>query len=159
MANQDLSFSENSKNYLSKLSSVFTDQILIQVEKLSLHLYEIWEAERNLFICGNGGSAANAIHMANDFHYGAGACGNPPYTKGLKVEALSANTGVITCLANDIGYENIYSHQLHNKANPGDLLIVLSGSGNSKNICNVLDMANKKMFFLMQFWVLMVENH
>ena len=124
---------------------------MIQVEKLAIHLRKIWQEERNLFICGNGGSAANAIHLANDFHYGVGACGNPPYTKGLKVEALPANAGVITCLGNDIGYENIYSHQLNNKATTGDLLIVLSGSGNSKIYVMFSKLQMKKMFFLMQF--------
>jgi D-sedoheptulose 7-phosphate isomerase len=147
MKNQKSNFSKDSKKYLNQLNLIFSDQILIQVEKLAIHLRKIWQEERNLFICGNGGSAANAIHLANDFHYGVGACGNPPYTKGLKVEALPANAGVITCLGNDIGYENIYSHQLNNKATTGDLLIVLSGSGNSKNICNVLETANEKNVF------------
>ena len=147
MKNQKSNFSKDSKKYLNKLSLIFSDQILIQVEKLAIHLRKIWQEERNLYICGNGGSAANAIHLANDFHYGVGACGEAPYTKGLKVEALPANSGVITCLGNDIGYENIYSHQLNNKASPGDLLIVLSGSGNSQNICNVLETASKKGVF------------
>ena len=115
MKNQKSNFSKDSKKYLNQLNLIFSDQILIQVEKLAIHLRKIWQEERNLFICGNGGSAANAIHLANDFHYGVGACGNPPYTKGLKVEALPANAGVITCLGNDIGYENIYSHQLNNR--------------------------------------------
>ena len=147
MENQKTNFSKDAKKYLDQLRDIFSDQILAKVEKLSSHLYQIWEEERNLFICGNGGSAANAIHMANDFHYGIGACGEPPQTKGLKVEALTANTGVVTCLANDIGYENIFSHQLTNKARPGDLLIVLSGSGNSKNICNALETAKKNKVY------------
>ena len=62
---------------------------------------------------------------------------------GLRVEALSANSGVITCLANDTGYENIYSHQLEVKSKKGDLLIALSGSGNSSNIIKALKTANK----------------
>jgi D-sedoheptulose 7-phosphate isomerase len=63
--------------------------------------------------------------------------------KGFNIEALPANTSVITCLANDIGYENIYSEQLRVKGSRGDILIVLSGSGNSKNILNVLKIAKK----------------
>ena len=61
---------------------------------------------------------------------------------GLNVESLSSNVAVITCLANDIGYENIYSEQIKNKGKKGDLLIVLSGSGNSKNILKALKVAN-----------------
>jgi D-sedoheptulose 7-phosphate isomerase len=55
---------------------------------------------------------------------------------------LSSNAAVITCLANDIGYENIYSEQLRVKANQGDVLIALSGSGNSQNIVNAINMGN-----------------
>ena len=98
---------------------------------------------RNVFICGNGGSAANAIHIANDLHYGIGACGPGKKLPGLRIEALSANTGIITCLANDTGYENIYAHQLEVKAQKEDILIVLSGSGNSPNIVKALEIANK----------------
>ena len=61
---------------------------------------------------------------------------------GLRVEALPANAGVITCLANDTGYENIYAHQLQVKGRPGDLLIALSGSGNSPNIVKALEIAS-----------------
>ena len=114
-----------------------------QIEKLANHLLRCWKSEKNIFICGNGGSAANAIHIANDLHYGAGACGSSPSIKGLRVEALTSNSAVITCLGNDIGYENIFSHQLNNKAAKGDLLIVLSGSGNSRNIMNALLVAKE----------------
>ena len=61
----------------------------------------------------------------------------------MKVESLVSNSGVLTCLANDIGYENIFSEQLRVKGSKGDILIVLSGSGNSKNIINVLKVAKK----------------
>ena len=74
-------------------------------------------------------------------HYGLGVNANRD-GKGLKVEALPANSAVITCLANDTGYENIFSHQLRVKAKKDDLLIVLSGSGNSPNIVNVLKEGN-----------------
>ena len=92
-----------------------------------------------IYICGNGGSAANAIHMANDFTYGYCEA-----HRRFNVEALSANSSVLTCLANDIGYENIYSHQVENKADKKDLLIVLSGSGNSPNIIRAVEAARNK---------------
>ena len=56
----------------------------------------------------------------------------------MRVEALPANTGIITCLANDTGYENIYSNQLKVRANQDDILVALSGSGNSGNIVNAI---------------------
>ena len=83
------------------------------------------------------------MHMANDFHFGIGSCGPGPKLPGLRVDALPANAGVITCLANDTGYDNIYSHQLEVKGRQGDLLIVLSGSGNSANVVRALKTAIK----------------
>ena len=136
-------FQTSSLVYINSLSTLFTKDVINNIEKLAHHLLKIWREERNVFICGNGGSAANAIHIANDFHYGVGACGNPPIIKGLKVEALTANSGILTCLSNDIGYENIFSHQIETKANKDDLLIVLSGSGNSENICKALKKASE----------------
>ena len=61
----------------------------------------------------------------------------------MRVEALSANTSVITCLANDIGYEEIYSVQIETKGRKGDVLLVLSGSGNSPNIVRALEAGKK----------------
>ena len=132
-----------SSNYLDTLHSSFNEDIFIKVEKLASHLKKVWKEGKNIYICGNGGSGANAIHLANDLHYGAGACGKKPIVKGLKVEALTANSAVITCLGNDIGYDMIFSHQLINKASKGDLLIALSGSGNSQNILNALETAKE----------------
>jgi D-sedoheptulose 7-phosphate isomerase len=130
--------------YLQRLQSCFGPEILEAVETLACELRQAWIEGRHVYICGNGGSAANAMHMANDFHYGIGACGACPRLPGLRVEALPANAGVITCLANDTGYDNIYAHQLEVKGRPGDLLIVLSGSGNSANVVRALETAAVK---------------
>jgi D-sedoheptulose 7-phosphate isomerase len=90
-----------------------------------------------VFLCGNGGSAANAIHLANDFLYGV----SKTLGSGLRVTALPANASVLTCLANDLGYDAIFSAQLAVQARRGDMLIVLSGSGNSPNILKALEHA------------------
>ena len=113
-----------------------------RIEFISKKAVNTLKQKRTIFWCGNGGSAANAIHIANDFHYGIGACGPSPSLPGLRVEALPANSGIITCLANDTGYDNIYAHQLQVKGQPSDLLIVLSGSGNSPNVVKALETAN-----------------
>ena len=133
------SFNLRTRNYLDQLNSCFSDAIIDQIEILAKDLLDAWVEGRNVYICGNGGSAANAMHLANDFHYGIGACGPGPKLPGLRVEALPANASLITCLANDTGYENIYSHQIEVKGRPGDLLIVLSGSGNSANVVKALE--------------------
>ena len=137
------SFNKRSRNYLDQLNGCFSDAIIDQIEILAKDLLSAWVEGRNVYICGNGGSAANAMHLANDFHYGIGACGPGPKLPGLRVEALPANAGLITCLANDTGYENIYSHQIEVKGRPGDLLIVLSGSGNSTNVVRALETSKR----------------
>jgi len=143
MKHLDSSFKSKAWDYLSNLQSCFGDEQIKGIEKLASDLLQAWTNKNQVFICGNGGSAANALHLANDFHYGIGACGPEPKLPGIRVEALAGNQGIITCLANDTGYENIYSHQLEVKANPSDLLIVLSGSGNSKNVVKAILTANK----------------
>jgi D-sedoheptulose 7-phosphate isomerase len=135
------SFSLQAQAYLQRLQGCFTAENLDAVETLAQALRQAWIDGRQVFICGNGGSAANALHLANDLHYGIGACGPGPKLPGLRVEALPANSGVITCLANDTGYDNIYAHQLEVKARTQDLLIVLSGSGNSANVIRALETA------------------
>ena len=89
------------------------------------------------FLGSNGGSAGNAIHLANDYLYGIAK----ETGKGLRVQALPANSAVMTCLANDVGYDSIFSEQLAVLGQSGDLIICLSGSGNSPNILKVLDQA------------------
>ena len=108
------------------------------IHKLATDMAATSASGRTIFICGNGGSAGNAIHLANDFLYGAGKTNG----RGLNVEALPANGAVMTCLGNDIGYDKIFSEQIRVKGKANDLLIVLSGSGNSPNVVNALKEAN-----------------
>ena len=129
--------------YLNDLFNSFDDLVFEKIEALSLLLIDAWKNNRKVFICGNGGSGANSIHIANDFLYGVGVSGDEPILPGLSIESLVSNQAIITCLSNDIGYENIFSYQLKVKASQNDILIVLSGSGNSKNISNAIKFANK----------------
>jgi D-sedoheptulose 7-phosphate isomerase len=124
-------------DYSSRLQAVLQASDWSGVESLARDLNRCWREKRRVFICGNGGSAGNAIHLENDFLYGiAKTLGG-----GLRVSALTANAAVITCLANDVGYESIFSEQLAVQASQGDLIIALSGSGNSPNIVKVLQQA------------------
>jgi D-sedoheptulose 7-phosphate isomerase len=131
---------EHIRNYVDRLNRALTLNAMDQVAELGHALRESWRMGRAVYLCGNGGSAGNANHLANDLFYGAGVSNGG----GLKVEALSANPAVLTCLANDLGYEEIYAEQIRIKANPGDVLIVLSGSGNSPNVVRALEMGNAK---------------
>ena len=87
MISKDLTFLKKANNYLKDLNNVFTNEILLKIELLAKDLLIAWEQDRNVYICGNGGSAANAIHIANDFHYGIGACGSDKIIPRIKVEA------------------------------------------------------------------------
>ncbi|TAN51775.1 MAG: SIS domain-containing protein [Methylococcaceae bacterium] len=107
---------------------------------LAAALTECWRNDRQVFLCGNGGSAGNAVHLATDFLYGIGKERFP----GMRAHALSANTAILTCLGNDLGYEHIFSRQLETMANPGDLLIAFSGSGNSANILAAIEAAKNR---------------
>jgi D-sedoheptulose 7-phosphate isomerase len=123
--------------YSSRLQEVLASSDWSSVNLLAQDMLRCWQEKRQVFFCGNGGSAGNAVHLANDFLYGiAKKTGG-----GLKVQALSANSAVMTCLANDVGYESIFSEQLAVQAQAGDLLIALSGSGNSPNIVRVIEQA------------------
>jgi D-sedoheptulose 7-phosphate isomerase len=124
--------------YASKLAYALSLGVAAEIQLMAEILREAWREKRNIYICGNGGSAGNAIHLANDFIYGVGV----NHGGGMRIEALSANSAVISCLANDIGYEHIFSEQLKAKAQLGDVLIVLSGSGNSQNVVNAIEFGN-----------------
>lgn len=94
------------------------------------------KSKRKIYICGNGGSASTASHFAGD------------YNKGLKdygfdFICLSDNLPTIMAIANDISYDEIFRYQVKNKLRSNDIVIGISGSGNSQNIVNVLDYAKQ----------------
>jgi len=122
------------QDYSNKLTAVLNSFDWACIDPLANEIFSCWKSGAQVFFCGNGGSAGNSIHLANDFIYGI----SKETGKGLKVHALSSNPAVITCLANDVGYDSIFSEQLAVLGQPGDLLICLSGSGNSENIIKVL---------------------
>lgn len=140
--------------YIADLNACFSPDINSRIYELANSLLQAWEDNRNVFLCGNGGSAANAVHIANDFIYGTGNCGTEAKVTGLKVNALTSNPAILTCLGNDIGFENIFSYQIKTLADKNDILIVLSGSGNSKNVVSAIKTANEiglKTFAILAF--------
>lgn len=92
---------------------------------------------KRIFICGNGGSAATASHYCCDFNKGVSEKQDAKYN----LECLSDNVPTMMAVANDIGYEEVFRFPLKNKMNPGDVLIGISGSGNSKNVVNAMEYA------------------
>ncbi len=126
------------KEYTKKLASAIDNIPFKELDVLIKEIENKWNERKQIFLIGNGGSAGNAIHIANDWIYGV----SKKLGGGIKVHALSANTAVLTCLANDEGYDQIFVRQLAVLANDGDMLIALSGSGNSKNIVNAVNYCN-----------------
>jgi len=134
MGDMKISVDNFFNDYASRLGSVISSSRWLGVSCLAASLMEAWKQGNQVFFCGNGGSAGNAIHLANDFIYGV----SKKSGGGIRALALSANPAVLTCLANDVGYDSIFSEQLAVQGREGDVLIVLSGSGNSPNIVKVL---------------------
>jgi D-sedoheptulose 7-phosphate isomerase len=97
-------------------------------------LYRAYTNEKQVFTLGNGGSASTASHIAADLAKNTiGA-----HMRRFRITSLNDNTAILTALANDLGYENVFSEQLQNLVRPGDLLIAVSASGNSPNVVKAI---------------------
>ena len=128
------------KAYLDKVCDEIRGLDLAQVEAVSGLIEERYHAGRFVFIIGNGGSGANASHLSEDL----AKCTLCDFDgqKRLKVLSLTDNTAGIMAWANDEGYDRVFLEQLKNLASPGDLLLAISGSGNSPNVLKAVDWAN-----------------
>src|SRR3954454_14909997 len=129
------------KDYLGRVCREIQRLDTAQVERVSDLIEEAYHAGRFVFICGNGGSGANASHLSEDL----AKCTLRDFEgqKRLKVLSLTDNTAGIMAWANDEGYDRIFVEQLKNLASPGDLLLAISGSGNSPNILRAVEWANQ----------------
>ncbi len=94
---------------------------------------------RQVFIVGNGGSAATASHMANDLMLGVAKEGG----RGFRAIALTDSVPLMTAIANDTGYDNVFTAQLRALGRPGDVLIAISGSGKSPNVVEAVKVARE----------------
>ena len=134
--------SKNFKNLID--TSIILKKKLINLEKklnLAINLiYNTLRTKNKIFICGNGGSAADAQHLAAEFLVRL----KPNVSrKSYPVISLAQDTSTITACGNDLGFSNLFSRNLQGMANRNDLLLVLSTSGNSKNILKVLKTSKK----------------
>src|SRR5438105_1703620 len=125
--NERVAFAER---YLDELSSVLRALSFADLARFLEVLETAYTERRQVFLAGNGGSAATASHMANDLMKGVAKGGN----HGFRAIALSDNVALITAIANDDGYSNIFSSQLAELGQADDVLITISASGNSPNI-------------------------
>lgn len=126
-------------DYIGSLSRTIADIPHDKVQDVIDTLKEAVDSGGHVFILGNGGSAANASHIAEDLQKGIKECTG----KRFKVVALTDSVPLITAWANDTHYENIFAEQIDSFAEPGDVVIAISGSGNSPNVIKAVEKANQ----------------
>jgi D-sedoheptulose 7-phosphate isomerase len=133
------------REYLARCSEEFEKLDLKQVEGLADDIFEAYEKGKFVFLCGNGGSGSNCSHFCEDL--GKSTLRREDFTndsrKRLKVLSLTDNTPYILAWGNDEGFDRVFVEQLKNFASPGDVLIAISGSGNSPNILNAVEWGNR----------------
>jgi len=113
----------------------------IELEKIGQAIGMLKQAReegRRVFVCGNGGSASTASHFACDIVKGA----SYNREKRFRIMALTDSLPTITAYANDVGYESVFVEQLRNFAEPGDVVMAISGSGNSPNVLRAVEYGN-----------------
>ena len=128
------------KNYLLELTGIINMIDAKEFESLVGELASAYEKQSNIFICGNGGSAATASHFACDINKGVS------FGKEKRFRVICLNDSIPTIMAysNDVSYDSIFVEQLKNFMNAGDLFIGISGSGNSGNVLKAVRYANEK---------------
>ena len=142
-----LSSQEYYENYIK-----IKDQLSRKIDKKELKniIKEILTAvkkQRNIFSCGNGGSASTAEHLSCDFS--KQACSDT--NLNIKVFSLNSNVSLMTAIANDISYDDIFSFQLNRFGKPNDVLLLFSVSGSSKNILKCAKVAKRKKIKIISF--------
>jgi len=126
-------------DYRDKMTRVLNSLDLEKIQEIIKLLVDVYKRKGQIFVVGNGGSAAT------DSHFAADVSQNATRREKGRVNALCLNDSIpkITAIANDLGYENIFKEQLYNVLNKNDVLIVITGSGNSSNIIEAIKFAKK----------------
>jgi D-sedoheptulose 7-phosphate isomerase len=129
-----VTLADNIETYVDRLGAAVEALPREQLTRLGEMLYRAYRNEKQVFTLGNGGSASTASHMAADL--AKNTIG--PNMRRFRVLSLNDNAAILTALANDLGYENVFCEQLENLIRPGDLLIAISASGRSSNVLKAL---------------------
>ncbi len=125
--------------YFQTVASVLTTLPSEPIEQIIATLRTARANGQRIFMCGNGRSSANASHIVNDMLKSTIQPGQPRF----KLICLSDNVPTLTAYANDISYDVVFAEPLASLAEPGDVVIALSGSGNSPNVLNAMEAAKK----------------
>jgi D-sedoheptulose 7-phosphate isomerase len=125
-------------DYLSETRDVLAHLDAELVDRISEQIWQAYERDRTVYLFGNGGSAALASHLACDLAKGASANGR----RRLRAVSLNDNMALLTAVANDLDYEEIFAEQLHH-IEAGDVALAISSSGNSGNVVRGLKVAQQ----------------
>lgn len=126
------------RKYLDELKEAAEKIRVEDVQKIAEILLAAYRQDRQVFILGNGGSAATASHMACDLGKGTLANVYNPKERRFRVISLTDNVATMTAFANDLSYDDMFVQQLHNLVRRGDVVIGISGSGNTPNVIKAL---------------------
>lgn len=136
----EMSYASEITGYLDGLVKVLQNLDVAQLDTFLQLLGSARDEGRQIFIFGNGGSGANASHITGDLVKGA----SYGKEKRFKVLCLNDNDAGVLAYANDVGYDDVFVEQLKNFVQAGDVVVGISGSGNSENILRAIDYANEK---------------
>jgi D-sedoheptulose 7-phosphate isomerase len=128
------------KQYFEELQRVMVSLPKDDIDRIADTLVRAYDSGRTVYLCGNGGSASLASHFACDLGKGTAYCNGG---KRFRAIALTDNLPTLTAWANDSSYEDVFSEQLKNFVQAGDVALAISGSGNSKNVLNALQVAQE----------------
>ena len=126
-------------SYLLELEQTVRNMDRAAIWEATMALFEAWKNGKQVFLVGNGGSAATASHMANDLNKLTITTGKARF----KAIALTDSVPLMTAWGNDSAYEDIFSEQLVNFINPGDVIVAISASGNSPNVLKAVRIAKE----------------
>ena len=135
------------ENYINDVKLLIDSLNKNDINKVSNKILDAYSKDKQVFIMGNGGSASTASHFACDLAKGTIVEGK----KRFRVMSLNDNMAIITAFSNDYGYEHVFSEQLKNLVNEGDVVIAISASGNSPNIIEGIKYAKDKGAFIIGF--------
>ena len=127
-------------SYVSRLTGALERMPREPISELGDALLRAYRNDKQVFTLGNGGSASTASHMAADL--AKNTIG--PHMRRFRIASLNENAAIMTALANDIGYEHVFSEQLIEVIRPGDVLIAVSASGNSPNVLEAIRLARRE---------------
>ena len=126
------------ESYLRTVAGIVSELPVDLIDDIVQTIKRAYEEGKQVLLCGNGGSAATATHLAEDLQKGIGSLSS----KRFRAMALTDSAPLLTAWANDTDYSRVFAEQVATWASPGDVLVAISGSGNSPNVLRAVETAN-----------------